>query len=109
MDYLESRSLAARAAKDLDTTDTDMLRAFVRRAPLWTSELALMAESQTMPEAYRQLERLEGLGLVQRVVRGDPVSWRRTEAGEIALDLLRAQPKSDSPNSPWQRCLKKRT
>ena len=90
MDYLASRAVAVRAAKDLDTTDVDMLRAFVRRAPLWTSELALMADSRNVPEAIRELEKLERLGLVQRVVRGDPISWRRTEAGEIALDLLRA-------------------
>lgn len=88
MEYEESRRLAAAAVKQLDRDDIAMLRAFVRRAPLWTSELALMADSATVGDALRQLERLEERRLVQRVVKGGPISWRRTEAGDLVLDLI---------------------
>jgi hypothetical protein len=63
--------------------DETMLRAFSRRSAYWTSDLALICGHRSTRDAYLALERLEERHLVQRVVRLDPISWRRTELGDI--------------------------
>ncbi|HLY54550.1 MAG TPA: hypothetical protein VKS60_03270 [Stellaceae bacterium] len=68
--------------------DLVMLEAFSRRNAYWTTDLALLAGHRTTGETYRALERLEERNLVQRVVRLDPISWRRTELGEIIANAF---------------------
>lgn len=68
--------------------DWVMLEAFSRRNAYWTTDLALLAGHRSTGEAYRALERLEERHLVQRVVRLDPISWRRTELGDIIANTF---------------------
>jgi hypothetical protein len=80
-------------AQSIGDRDRVMLEAFSRRSAYWTSDLALLAGHRTTGEAYRALERLEQRHLVQRVVRLDPISWRRTELGDMIATTF---PLSDS-------------
>jgi len=68
--------------------DRVMLEAFSRRQAYWTTDLALLAGHQSTRETYRALERLEARQLVQRVVRLDPISWRRTELGDMIAQVF---------------------
>jgi hypothetical protein len=70
--------------------DRVLLEAFSRRGAYWTTDLALLAGYRTTGAAYRALERLEERNLVQRVVRLDPISWRRTELGDIVANTFPA-------------------
>lgn len=50
----------------------------------WTSDIAHCAGVATQAAMVR-LVALERKGMVQRVVRGNPTSWRITDAGQSAL------------------------
>jgi hypothetical protein len=65
--------------------DRVLLEAFSRRAAYWTTDLALLVGYRSIGETYRALERLEQRHLVHRVVRLDPISWRRTELGDMVV------------------------
>lgn len=80
------RAIAATAATRLDDTDRLILRHTpATDAPAhWTSDIA---HDCRMPTAAirRRLDKLSALHLVQRVVTGNPTSWRRTDAGTAAM------------------------
>ena len=50
----------------------------------WTSDIAYDCRMQTAP-CRRKLIVLEREGYVERVVKGNPTSWRRTKRGLAAL------------------------
>jgi hypothetical protein len=70
-------------SESLAERDRIVLEAFSRRTTYWTTDVALVCGHRSTGDAYRALERLEERHLVQRVVRLDPISWRRTELGDI--------------------------
>ena len=72
----------------LTQNDRVILAAFSRRAAYWTTDLTLLCGHRSTGETYRALVRLEERHLVQRVVRLDPISWRRTELGDMIATVF---------------------
>ena len=80
------RAIAATAATRLDDTD----RLILQHTPadgvhaFWTSDIAYDCRLATAL-VRRRLSKLSEARLVERVVVGNPTSWRRTDIGTAAL------------------------
>lgn len=78
------RAVAASTATRLDDVDRLVLRRTPADEAFWTSDVAHDCRLETRL-VRRRLDRLAKAHLVERVVVGNPTSWRRTDAGTAAL------------------------